>query len=511
MLKNLTIGKKIGLGFSVVMLLLALVAVLSYTGVGGIVMNAGEVITGNKLDGNLAQKEVDHLNWANNVIALLTDENVTELSVETDDHQCGFGKWLYGEGRKEAEKQIPSIAPILKEIEGYHAHLHESAIEIGDHFKQADATLPGMLAAREADHLAWAAEINRLFLENLPQLEVTTDPNECALGKWLASSEVERLAAADPEFASLLEALKKPHALLHRSAAAIQDTWKQQHKGLIHTLRERLDDHRRWAAGVGEALLSHKEIDVQTDPTKCAFGVWLAGEECRQLCVNWPEFNEIINKVKRHHADLHESAVGIREHTKYAELAAAQATEKQISEEWNRIGRRVTTALEEGMVSVIDPAKASAEQARDVAAMVSWGAIDMHMNEAIIAPFLQARLLAATATTPEQWRAYDEQFRQVSDGLAEWATMIDGKDSVALQRTAQAVRQALQTWQEATSSYRRAQEEEHQYAAACERAREIYRTQTLPALHDVATPVRKRRRDGERSCGARRTRQGHLP
>ena len=50
MLKNLTIGKKIGLGFGVLMALLVVVVALSYNGVGGIVANASEVITGNKLD-----------------------------------------------------------------------------------------------------------------------------------------------------------------------------------------------------------------------------------------------------------------------------------------------------------------------------------------------------------------------------------------------------------------------------------------------------------------------------
>ena len=86
--KNLTIGKKVAFGFGVVVTMMAVVGFLSYTGVGGIVTNAAQVIDGNELDGILAQKEVDHLNWANKVNALLTDESVTELNVQTDDHLC---------------------------------------------------------------------------------------------------------------------------------------------------------------------------------------------------------------------------------------------------------------------------------------------------------------------------------------------------------------------------------------------------------------------------------------
>ena len=204
---------------------------LSYTGVGGIVSNASEVITGNKLDGNLAQKEVDHLNWANKVSSLLTDDAVTELSVQTDDHKCAFGQWLYGQGRKDAEVAVPSIAPMLKEIESYHAQLHASAVEIGENFKQADATLPGILAAREVDHLAWAGKVNALFLENLPHLEITTDPQKCALGKWLASEYVHNLTQKDPQFAELIEQLKEPHARLHASALDIQKTYTAVHPG----------------------------------------------------------------------------------------------------------------------------------------------------------------------------------------------------------------------------------------------------------------------------------------
>ena len=50
---EMTVGKKIGTGFGVVLLLLVVSALLSFSGVGGIVKNATEVIDGNKLDGEL--------------------------------------------------------------------------------------------------------------------------------------------------------------------------------------------------------------------------------------------------------------------------------------------------------------------------------------------------------------------------------------------------------------------------------------------------------------------------
>jgi methyl-accepting chemotaxis protein len=157
----MTIGQKIGVGFGVVLILLTAVGLLSFTGVGAIVENAEEVIHGNQLDGELAQKEVDHLNWANQVNALLTDDTVTALDVETDHHKCGFGKWLYGEGREEAEALVPSLAPLLKEIEAPHQKLHESAIHIAEAFRQPHSGLALALAKRLNEHEQWVSQLGR--------------------------------------------------------------------------------------------------------------------------------------------------------------------------------------------------------------------------------------------------------------------------------------------------------------------------------------------------------------
>ena len=344
----MTIGKKIGLGFGVVMVLLIAVASLSYTGIDGIVANAGEVITGNQINGNMAQKEVDHLNWVNEVSGLLTDKDITKLTVQTDDHKCGFGKWLYGPERKEAEKSVPSIAPLLKEIEGYHASLHTSAIKIGDHFKQADTSLPGTLAAREVDHLNWATKINTLFLNNLPSLEITTDPAECKLGHWFNSKELQEAMAVDPQLSMLINDLKEPHNKLHTSAIAIQNKYRQIHPGLVDTLRQRLDDHRRWAASVANALINNEKINVQLDHTKCAFGKWIQGEECRSLCRDWPEFAEVIAETSKYHKDLHDSAEQICNHWKQMH-PGLESTLKSRLDDHRKWAAGVSTALLTGI------------------------------------------------------------------------------------------------------------------------------------------------------------------
>ncbi len=224
---NLTIGKKVGIGFGIILALLCVVGLLSFTGVSGIVKNAEQVIDGNKLDGMLAQKEVDHLNWAKQVNMLLTDDKTTQLTVQTDYKKCGFGQWLYGQDRIAAEHLVPSLTPMIKAIEVPHQHLHESAIAIKEHFKQADTNLPILILQREIDHLNWAAKIRDTFLNGDKRLNVQTDPTRCALGKWLRSDEANRAyETGDRDFRNTWEDMIAHHKSLHESAVVIQELIK---------------------------------------------------------------------------------------------------------------------------------------------------------------------------------------------------------------------------------------------------------------------------------------------
>jgi len=326
----LTVGKRIGLGFGLVLVVLGIVAGWAIFGFNGIVGNLGEAVECNVLRSEIAQKEIDHLNWAAEVNALLTDENVTELDVQTDPHKCAFGEWYYGEGRKAAEKLLPEVRQDLAAIEDPHRRLHESAIEIGKHFKQADALLPGKMCAREVDHLDWVDHLQDLLLENHDHLDVQTDPTKCAFGKWLDSAEAKKYAAADPRFAQLIEAVKEPHRRLHESAVAIQRVWQPAHLGLIEVLMARLDDHRQWTGTVCRACIQEDaNFEVQTDPTKCAFGQFLASEQCAQWCAEFPELKTALDACRAPHERLHASAIKIKE----AFAAGDSATAKKVYNE----------------------------------------------------------------------------------------------------------------------------------------------------------------------------------
>ncbi len=136
--RTMTIGKRISLGFSVVLALLTVLTAISLLGVSGVVGSAENVIEGNKLDGLLAQREVDHLMWTNKLSATLLDPQAKDLKVETNDHLCAFGKWLFGPEREAVQKRLPSLASQLKSIEEPHRKLHSSAETIAKDLQSGD-------------------------------------------------------------------------------------------------------------------------------------------------------------------------------------------------------------------------------------------------------------------------------------------------------------------------------------------------------------------------------------
>lgn len=158
--KNSTLSAKITAAFALLIFLILVFILYSYKGVNTIIGNGEQVIAGYRLDGILAQKEIDHLNWVNKITALLTNDEINSLDLEVDDHKCGFGKWLYGEERQTAEREIPELAPLLKSIEAPHSKLHKTAISI----KNA-------LAQSGGDRSQWSSTVDAIYLnETVPTL-----------------------------------------------------------------------------------------------------------------------------------------------------------------------------------------------------------------------------------------------------------------------------------------------------------------------------------------------------
>lgn len=82
---------------------------------------------------------------------------------------------------------------------------------------------------------------------------------------------------------------------------------------LIANLLQREVDHLKWAAAVSDVLTTGMELklNVQTDPTLCAFGKWYYSPERKAAERVCPELAGILKDIEPAHTQLHHSAVEI--------------------------------------------------------------------------------------------------------------------------------------------------------------------------------------------------------
>ncbi len=384
MFKRLTVGKKIGLGFGTIMAFLALVGVMTYTGISGILKSYEQIVTDKQVDATLAQKEIDHLNWAAQVGKLLTDESCTQLTVQTDDHKCALGEWLYGEGRQKAEQRAPAIVPLLKEIEGPHAELHKSAIAIAEVFKREHAGLRQTLAERYADHLKWvatcwdalASEMAGLYTYQAT-LQNAVEQAESVLAACDNDPTLGDTAARQQRALQILRGLRygpehkdyfwindtTPRMIMHpykpemdgqdlsdyadpngkklfvegaklcqaRGAGFVVYYWPKPGSDKPSPKISYMKLYQPWGWIIGSgvyldennpALLKRVEdfaagrpftLGVETDPTKCGLGKFLADPATVKLAAEFPEFKAAMEACREPHRRLHETAAKVEQ------------------------------------------------------------------------------------------------------------------------------------------------------------------------------------------------------
>ena len=120
---KLTLGKKLFLGFSIMLVLLIIAGGVGYFSsikLNDLFIKAERV---QSHTGFILEKEMDHLNWAQMITEGLIHN--TSIKVESDHTKCSFGKWLYAtlENNNIDGKDISAY----KDIEPVHKELHARA------------------------------------------------------------------------------------------------------------------------------------------------------------------------------------------------------------------------------------------------------------------------------------------------------------------------------------------------------------------------------------------------
>ena len=155
--KNLSVGKKVGFGFGIVMFLIVLLGVISFIGTNFIMGTSTRIIQSTDLERELGRLEQRHITWADQVSGFLNSTESNTMEAEIDDHACALGEWLYGSSRSKAEEFLPQAAPLLRDLEEHHRKLHGSVRKIHDLYRLPHAGLSEVLAGHLAAHTSSAA------------------------------------------------------------------------------------------------------------------------------------------------------------------------------------------------------------------------------------------------------------------------------------------------------------------------------------------------------------------
>lgn len=213
--KNLSIGRKLGIGFGTVISLLVIISIYNFIGFGGVtetVQSKNEITEQNRY---ILLKTMDHLNWATQLSDLVLKDDVHQIDIETDHTQCDFGKWLHGTGARDLSAKNQDLAQIINQIKDPHERLHQSAEEIMGTYVEFDFSLLALLSERWIDHLAWLKDLNRSILSDA-KFTGGLDHTACAFGRWYYSYETD-----DENFKRSLALWEEPHMRLHQSAQQI--------------------------------------------------------------------------------------------------------------------------------------------------------------------------------------------------------------------------------------------------------------------------------------------------
>ena len=178
-----SIKSKLWIGFGIVLFFLVAISCYTFFGLSGIDNSSESALAFNNQTNNMLQREIDHHLWVKKLSDLFLDDNVKTVQVQTDDHKCSLGKWLYGEEIKKAARDDDVLAARIDAIKEPHRLLHATAIAIKSTYVDYDVTMEMQMAQRWIDHLVWTKALSRAVMTGTA-FEGILNPRMCAFGKW---------------------------------------------------------------------------------------------------------------------------------------------------------------------------------------------------------------------------------------------------------------------------------------------------------------------------------------
>lgn len=373
-----SVGKKLTVSFSILALLMLLVAVIVELAQSSMDKARAEANTRRTTAIMQLEREIDHLNWVNQLANSLLFSS--PFNGQLDHQQCAFGKWYYDFMQSDVYRSAsPALQQAMSAIEKPHRELHATAGEIQrlDHqtaltvYQQK--TLPALaeirqqisaarsalederrvvLAAAEktnriANFVVWAALVISILAAAISAWllrKLIADPMK------LLRTRTEQIAAGDLSGLPLDIDSKDEIGL----AAAAFNQMQQQLKQLIGSLSHNADKVAEHAARV-----AHNTAQTDADLQKQT-------AEVEQLATAMNEMAATIAEVAKHAQNTSDATASSERHAEQGQTIVRRVIDAigDIAHEVSQASATIQTVKQESLNigTILDTIQAIAEQ-----------------------------------------------------------------------------------------------------------------------------------------------------
>lgn len=225
---GLKLGTRLLTGFITVALICFMVGFLSYQMSRRAQSSLHSVNELNLEESRINQLWGGHVAWKDSLYGQMKG-NEPRIDVQMDGHLCAFGSWYYSAEFEELRQISPESAATLEELEQTHLDLHQTAEHIESIWATTHEGLDITLQSLLAEHYVWAQSLSSAIIDG-SQAEVKTNPELCALGKFLSSSENLQNMSEDPFYKEKIEELIPYHNTLHESAVSLNGSRNKNYR-----------------------------------------------------------------------------------------------------------------------------------------------------------------------------------------------------------------------------------------------------------------------------------------
>lgn len=373
-----SVGRKLTLSFSILALLMLLVAVIVELAQSSMDKARAEANTRRTTAIMQLEREIDHLNWVNQLANSLLFSS--PFSGQLDHQQCAFGKWYYDFIQSDTYRAAsPALQQAMSAIEQPHRELHATASEIQrlDHQMALSVyqqkTLPALAEIRQQISAARSAleEERRIVLaaaektNRIANLVVWSalviSILAAAISAWLLRkliadpmkllrARTEQIAGGDLSGLPLSIDNKDEIGL----AAAAFNQMQQQLKQLIGSLSHNADKVAEHAARV-----AHNTTQTDADLQKQT-------AEVEQLATAMNEMAATIAEVAKHAQNTSDATASSERHAEQGQTIVRRVIDAigDIAQEVSHASATIQTVKQESLNigTILDTIQAIAEQ-----------------------------------------------------------------------------------------------------------------------------------------------------